>query len=125
MYPNMWGAANDMAFLLAEHNRGKKDLDRALALAQKAQSIDPENPAILDTLGWVFYKRGELNKAMEMLGKAQVKFPQNPVINYHLGMVYYQAGNTAKAKEFLEYALSSKAGFDGKDKAQKTLAEIR
>jgi tetratricopeptide (TPR) repeat protein len=125
IYPDMWSAANDLAFLLAEYGRGKTDLDRALAWVQKAQSLNPGNPYILDTVGWVFYKRGELNKAMEWLGKAQVKMPRHPAINYHLGMVYYQAGNTAKAKEFLQLAIASKGGFAEKDKAQKTLSEIR
>jgi len=125
MYPNMWSSANDAAFILADHGKGKKDLDRALTLAQKAQSVNPENPLVLDTLGWVYYKRGELNEAMAWLAKAQTKIPQNPIFNYHIGMVYHQQGNMAKAKEYLQFAAASKTGFDGKDQAQKTLAGIK
>jgi tetratricopeptide (TPR) repeat protein len=125
IYPNMWDVANNVAFFLAEYGNGKKDLDRALSYAQKAQSLNPANPYILDTVGWVCYKRGESNKALEWLQKAQSKAPRHPVICYHLAMVYYQMGNKAKAKEFLQLAVASKGVFAEREKAQKVLSEIR
>jgi tetratricopeptide (TPR) repeat protein len=119
--PNISSVANDLAFMLADHGRGVKDLDRALTLARKAQSLNPENPALSDTLGWVHYRLGNMKQAVEWLTKAQAGMPQNPVINYHLGMAYHKSGNDGKAKEYLQMALGSKAGFPGRDEAQKTL----
>ena len=120
MYPNMWSMANDAAFILADYGKGKNDLDKALTLAQKAQSLTPENPLVLDTLGWVYYKRGELKQAAGLVGKSASQKPRkNPIFNYHLGMVYYQAGDKGKAKEFLQFAAAAKENFAGKDKAQK------
>ncbi|MFZ3157635.1 MAG: tetratricopeptide repeat protein, partial [Smithella sp.] len=123
--PQDWRTINDLAYLLSEYGKGKKDIDRALVLVEKARSFNPENPAMQDTLGWVYYRKGDMNQALNWLGKAQSKAPGNPVINYHLGKAYYSAGNSGKAKEYLHLSLASKVSFPGKDDAEKTLAGIR
>jgi len=123
--PKDWSTTNDLAYLLLEYGKGKKDIDRALVLIEKARSFNPDNPAILDTLGWIYYRKGDMNQALNWLGKAQAKASGNPVINYHLGKAYYGAGNNGKAKEYLQLSLASKVGFPGKDDAEKTLAGIR
>jgi Flp pilus assembly protein TadD len=110
-----------MAFILADHGRGRKDIERALTLAQKAQSLSPESPTIFDTLGWVYYRLGDMKQAVEWLAKAQAGMPQNPIVNYHLGMAHHKAGNAGKAKEYLQMAQASKADFPGKDEIPKTL----
>ena len=121
IHPNLSRVANDLAFLLADHGRGGKDLERALTLARKAQSLNPENPALFDTLGWVHYRLGDMKQAVEWLAKAQAGMPQNPVVNYHLGMAHHKAGNAEKAKEYLQMALASKADFPGRDETLKIL----
>ena len=75
--PEMLLAANDLAFLLAEYGRKSGDLDKALALANKAMAQAQENPAVLDTLGWVYYKRGDNVRALDLLGKAKEKVQRN------------------------------------------------
>ncbi len=122
--PEVWTTANDLAYLLSEYGKGKKDLDRALVFGEKAKSLNPDNPNIFDTMGWINYRRGDVNKALDWLTKAQAKSPENPVFNYHLGMVHYRAGNTGKAKEHLQIALASKVSFPGKDEAEKVVAGI-
>jgi len=123
-HPDLWSPMNDLAYLLGDYGRGGKDLDRALLLVQKARSLSPENPAILDTLGWVYYRRGEVNQAIEWLDKAHVGNAVSPVINFHLGMAYNKTGNSEKAREHLRIALASKGSFPGKDEAEKTMARI-
>jgi tetratricopeptide (TPR) repeat protein len=123
-HPDLWSPMNDLAYLLGDYGRGGKDLDRALDLVQKARSLSPENPAILDTLGWIHYRRGEVNKAIEGLDKAYAGSAVSPVINFHLGMAYNKAGNSEKAREHLRIALASKVSFPGKDEAEKTMAGI-
>jgi tetratricopeptide (TPR) repeat protein len=124
MHPELWSAANDLAYLLSEYGDGKKDLDRALVLAEKAKSLSPDNPAAFDTLGWIYYRRGEVPQAIEWLAKAQTGNAGNAIINYHLGMAYFRDGNTAKAKEYLQIALASKVAFPGKDEAQRVIARL-
>jgi tetratricopeptide (TPR) repeat protein len=122
--PDVWMTSNDLATLLSEYGKGKDDLDRALTLAEKAKSLNPDNANISDTIGWIYYRKGDMKKAVDWLAKAQMKAPDNPVFNYHLGMAYHGAGNAAKAKEHLRIALNSKAKFPGKDEAGKTIARI-
>jgi Tfp pilus assembly protein PilF len=123
--PDLWATTNDLAYLLTEYGTGKKDLDRAFALAQKAKSLSPDNPNVFDTLGWINYRKGDVQQAAEWLTKAEAGRSGDPVVSYHLGMVYSKIGNAEKAKQYLKTALDSKTTFPGRDEAQKTLATIR
>ncbi len=124
-FPDLWPMANNLAFLLAENPRSKADLDRALVLAKKAQALKGDDAAVNDTLGWVFYRAGDMKKALKSIGKAFEQDPLNPVYNFHLGMIFYKNGELGKAKERLEAALKSPDGFAGKEEAQRTLKSIR
>jgi tetratricopeptide (TPR) repeat protein len=122
--PDMWQAANDLSYLLAEYGRGAQDIDRAIVMAEKAHDLSPGSPSILDTLGWAYYRKGEANKAIDWLEKARAGNPGSPDVHYHLGMAYHLAGKNEKAKEHLRIALSSKAGFHNKEEAEKTMAGL-
>jgi tetratricopeptide (TPR) repeat protein len=116
---------NDLAYLLCEYGRKPGDIDRALTLAQNSLAAFPEDPALMDTLGWIHYKKGDTAKAMDLLAKAQARSAENPVINYHLGMVLYKAGKTADAKEQLQKALKVGAGYPGREEAAKILQGMK
>lgn len=120
--PENWSVINDLAVMLGDYGDGKKDLARALALAEKAQSLSPDNPNVMDTVGWIHYRRGDAARAIQWLAKAQAKVPNNPVFNYHLGMAYRMAGDPARAKEHLQIALSSGVVFPGREDAEAILA---
>jgi tetratricopeptide (TPR) repeat protein len=122
--PNLWTAANDLAYLLSEYGTSKNDLERALKLAGQAQKLRPEDASIMDTMGWIYYKQGDVNRAADFIAKALSKNPENPTIMYHLGMAYYKLGRTAEAKEQLKKATETKEDFIGKDEAKKTLGRM-
>ncbi|PYS85875.1 MAG: hypothetical protein DMF70_03380, partial [Acidobacteria bacterium] len=61
-------AANNLAWLYAVY--GKGNLDEAVRLAQSAVQTNPEVPSFVDTLGWVYYKKGLYAAAAEQLKKA-------------------------------------------------------
>lgn len=122
--PGNWGVANDLAFLLAEQGKTGKQLDRARDLAQKALAAHPNEPSIQDTLGWVYYKQGDMNHASDLVEKAYAKMGNSPAINYHMGMISYKAGRLAEAKEYLTKAVKSGETFDGKEEAQGTLGKL-
>ncbi len=122
--PNLWIAANDLAYLLSEYGTSKTDLEKALQLAGQAQKARPDDAAVLDTLGWVYYKQGDSNRAADFIARALSKNSENTVIMYHLGMAYYKLGRMAEAKEQLRKATESKEDFYGKDEAKKTLEKM-
>jgi tetratricopeptide (TPR) repeat protein len=122
--PDFWAAANDLAFLLAENSSNIKDLERALSLAKKAQEAHPNDPAVLDTVGWVYYKMNDQPAALRFLAMAAAKAPENGTINYHLGMATLKSGKVQEAKEYFRRAAESKEEFEGKNEARKMLKQM-
>jgi uncharacterized protein HemY len=100
------------------------DLDKAMGFAQKALTQRPEEPSVLDTVGWIYLKKGDSAKATETLERARAKAEADPSINYHLGMAYLKAAKTAQAKECLKKALAAERDFPGKQDAAKALASL-
>ena len=119
--PEFAPAANNLAFILIEQ---EKNIGEALGLAQKAKEKLPDSPYIMDTLGWVYYKRGLYDPAIGEFSDSLAKIPDNAAVIYHLGMAYYKKGENDKAREQLEKALSLKPDFPGSDEAKKALAEL-
>ena len=96
-------AANNLAWLYAEHN---SQLDRALAMAETAVRNSPNDPAVLDTLGFVHLQRREYSDAVKLLETAVhltalISEPHNSdldqQIRKHLSQAYMCAGQTKAA----------------------------
>jgi Flp pilus assembly protein TadD len=115
---------NNLASLLSDHSSSKKDLEKALNLALNAQKVRAEDPSILDTLGWIYYRQNDFNKAFDFIRRAQEKAPNAAVIDYHMGMVLYSLGKKAEARAHLKKASEAKENFFGKEEAKKTLEKL-
>ncbi len=74
-------------------------LDEADELISKAHELAPEDPYILDSMGWVKFKQGNLDGALEYLEKA-FKLDQDAEIAAHLGEVYWLKGDREKARDY-------------------------
>ena len=94
-------ALNSLSYLYAE--QGIK-LDEAKELVEKALEIEPSNGAYLDTLGWVYFKKGQNDEALRYLNNASV-FMEDAEIFDHIGDVYYDKGEFQEAKKNWEKAL--------------------
>ena len=68
------------------------NLDRALALLEKALALAPNNPEILDSLAWGHHKKGDHDRALEGLQKAVTLSPAEPLILSHYGDVLWAMG---------------------------------
>jgi Flp pilus assembly protein TadD len=119
--PEFAPAANNVAFLLAEQN---KNLNEALNLAQMAKEKMPDDPSVMDTLGWVYYRKGIYDMAIGEFADALKKMPENPEIIYHLGMAYYQKGDKERAKKEMQRALNISDTFRGAEEAKRVFAEL-
>jgi len=98
-------AANNLAWILAE--RGQ-DLDRALQLAQTAVSVAPERPELIDTLGWVYYKKNQPRQAILYFQQCIEKSPTVAEYHYHLGLALVKAGDPTGGRASLQRALDLK-----------------
>lgn len=115
-------AANNLAWLYADEGG---DLDAALRLAETARNRLPDHPGVNDTLGWVYYKRGEAGNALPPFRACVQQDPRNPFCRYHLGLAYLKTGDTAHAREALQAALGLNAAFPGSADARAILASLR
>jgi Flp pilus assembly protein TadD len=114
-------AANNLAWLYSEHGGDK---NKALALAQTAREVAPDDPRIADTLGWILYRRGLYQSALGLLTESAAKLPGDPVIQYHLGMTSLRLGKKDDARRALTAAVGSGMAFGGRDDAAKALTGI-
>ncbi len=94
-------ALNYLAFTYAEQNM---HLDEAESLAKQALASSPDDGFVLDTMGWIQFKRGKPEVAVRYLETAQAKQPQESIIAEHLGDVYFRLQLTQKAKVMYEKA---------------------
>ena len=120
--PTSQAAMNNLAMVLASYKSDPQSLERAKELAARLKGTN--NPAYLDTVGWVQYKRSEYDVAVATLGEALRAAPDEPMLRYHLGMALYKKGDAAQAKENLKKAVDAKVNFAGIDDARATLAKL-
>ncbi|MFP8880197.1 MAG: tetratricopeptide repeat protein [Myxococcota bacterium] len=118
-FPGHAEARNDLAWTLAEAG---EELDLALRLAEEASRLNPE-PDILDTLGFVYMKRGESSAAVAVLEKAIASDEPSPSIRYRLGTALSQTGDTQRARKMLSDALEA-GPFPEADEARRQLAQL-
>ncbi len=76
----------------------------AKALIERAHQINPDDPAVLDSLGWVNYRMGNLDEAERLLREALQRFPDHEVAA-HLGEVLWAKGEQREARKVWGKAL--------------------
>jgi tetratricopeptide (TPR) repeat protein len=75
--------------------------DEAKVLIEQAHKLNPEDPAVLDSLGWVNYRLGNLDEAERLLRMALERFPDQEVAA-HLGEVLWANGKQREARQIWE-----------------------
>lgn len=99
--PEMWHAYNALGYSLADRN---ERLDEAQQLIEKALSMSPDDYYVLDSMGWIKYRRGQLSQAADYLKRAYA-VQADPEIAAHLGEVLWQQGKHEEALKTWENAL--------------------
>jgi len=72
-------------------------LHEALAMVQAAASAEPQSGAVIDSLGWGYYRLGDYKQAVDHLEEAVVLDPSDADVNNHLGDAYWRAGRKIEA----------------------------
>jgi len=113
-------AANAVAWILTEKGRS---LDRALDLASQASLMKPDDPDILDTLGWAHYRNKQYSKAVVNLARAaELSNEPRAATLYHLALAYREAGMLANAQEAARNALAADASLAGDEDIEAIMA---
>ncbi len=94
-------ALNALGYTLANRTNRYQE---ALELIQQAIAIEPNDPAIIDSLGWVYYKMGDLSTALQHLQKAY-NLLKDHEIAAHLSEVLWKSGYPDQAKRIWQDAL--------------------
>jgi tetratricopeptide (TPR) repeat protein len=85
---------NALGYSLADRNQ---KLPRAESLIRKALEASPDNPAFLDSLGWVRFRRGDSSGALPYMERAYRIFPDAEIAS-HWGEVLWSSGKQAEAR---------------------------
>lgn len=93
---------NALGYTLADANRS---LDEAEVWLRRAYRMASEEAFIIDSLGWLFYRRGDFESAARLLRRAVLAAPADPEILMHLGIVAQRLGRSGEARELYERAL--------------------
>ncbi len=92
--PDNHHAYNALGYSLAERN---VRLQEAYGLIAKALEMAPDDPFIMDSMGWIHYRMGNLNEAEKFLRRAY-GLRKDPEIGVHLGEILWQKGRKSDAQ---------------------------
>ncbi|MCG3128497.1 MAG: Beta-barrel assembly-enhancing protease [Phycisphaerae bacterium] len=124
--PHDAGANNDLGYTYVEMGR---ELERAAGMIRLAVSENPLNRAFLDSLGWVYYKRGDFSLAKKYLKRSVTIFDGDDATVYdHLGDAEFRLGDAESARRAwarcVELAESDKERAAAPENAR-LIAEVR
>ena len=101
-------ALNHLGYMLADQTERYQE---ALELIERAIAISPDDPAIIDSLGWAQFKLGRYEEALTNLRRAYAVFPDAEVAS-HVGEVLWMMGREQEAVEIWRGALQNQPDSD-------------
>ncbi|WP_016854486.1 tetratricopeptide repeat protein [Halomonas smyrnensis] len=101
--PDNANALNALGYTLADENIEGR-LEEARALIERALELEPNNPAILDSRGWVAYRLGNVDAAVPWLERAWSAMPDQEIAA-HLAEVLWVAGERQRARALIATAV--------------------
>ncbi|HTN94809.1 MAG TPA: tetratricopeptide repeat protein [Gallionella sp.] len=104
--PDHAQAYNALGYDLLERN---ERIPEAMQLVEKALQLAPDDAAIMDSVGWGYYRSGKLDESVKMLRRAYAN-NANPEIAAHLGEVLWMRGDKAEAKKIWKESLKENFG---------------
>jgi len=118
--PQSAPALNNLAWLYYQE---KNPL--ALEYAEKAHQLAPNDPIILDTLGWILVEQGNTTRGLPLLQKAVSSAPGASDIRYHFASALAKSGDKNRARKELEQLLASRKNFQNINEARALLKQMQ
>ncbi|MHB1205008.1 MAG: XrtA/PEP-CTERM system TPR-repeat protein PrsT [Rhodospirillaceae bacterium] len=110
---------NNLAWLYS-----KRDPAKAIGFAERAYTLAPQSPDVLDTLGWLQTSMANPGKGEPLLKKAYDVAPTRNDIGYHYAVALEKSNKPVAAREVLEKALSGDAKFPERPDAMAMFARL-
>lgn len=98
--PDNAEALNALGYTLADLNLSGR-LQEAFELIERAYEADPDNPAVLDSMGWVYFRLGQPEEALPWLESAYMQMPDQEVAA-HLAEVLQALGRDEEARQLIQ-----------------------
>ena len=117
--PSHADALNFLAYTWAER---RENLTEALAMAEKADALKPNQGYILDTVAWIYHQMGQPQKALPLLKRAVPLSRRDPVVLDHLGDVLTALDRTREALEAYNQALAG--GFANQEELNEKIKKL-
>jgi len=114
-------ALNYLGYMWAEDN---VNLDKAHEMLERAVSQDPENGAYIDSLGWIYYRMGQLDLAEKYLTDASKLMPRDATVHEHLADVIAKRGDRTRALQIYRLALTLDPDAKEGDQIRSKIQEI-
>ncbi len=97
--PDYATALNYLGYMWADRDENLKEAEEFI---RRALNITPNNPAYMDSLAWVHFRRGEFKDALEWQLKAHKESKEpDPEVLLHLGMIYAALKDKARARKYI------------------------
>ena len=108
-------AYNDLGYLWVDHDQ---KIEEGGDYIKHALEMEPGNAAYIDSLGWYYFKKGDLDKALDQLLKAAAGTkPEDAEVDDHIAETYQKLGKPAEALNYWQKAIAIDPG--NKDIAKK------
>ncbi len=101
-------AQNALGYTLLVHT---DNLKRAMKLIKKSLFVQPKSPAVVDSLGWGYYKKSEFKKSLKFLRYSYQNYNDGEVIGHYIMALYY-AGEVEKAKKLYKLEIQNKENLE-------------
>ena len=81
-------------------------IERSLKMLERANSLESNDPYIIDSLGWALFKLKRYKDSKNYLQLAVKLMPADPVVNDHYGDVLWKNGNKIQARYYWNFVLN-------------------
>jgi len=121
--PRSARSMNYLGYLYTERNI---NIDEAYRLIKTALDLEPDNGAYLDSLGWVYFRKGEFEEALKYLLLAEERLDESgapdSVVFEHIGDTYEKIGNIRKAVLYWEKSIGMEKNSEIESKIKKAMS---
>jgi tetratricopeptide (TPR) repeat protein len=115
------GQASVLNYLGYSWLERKQNIPQATAMIERAAAQRPGDGAIIDSLGWAYFIKGDLTQAVLRLEDAIAAVPNDPTVNEHLGDAYLATGRELEAVHRWQAALDAEPDAEQKTRLLKKL----